>query len=264
MDKINELTKMQKDEEKILLAKVNDKLKFCIARNRPENTDFLDLSEQASVYNLLENRRCDKISMFGGYAEAERKILFALPEEIEFSDKIYNQVLKVFRITLPKDQWGTYEHKTYLGALMKLGMKREKIGDILVRNDGADIIIMSEVEKFLTQNINGLTRFQKAKIEVKNIDELIYIEPKKEILKINVPSMRLDCLVGELARCSRNDAVDLINQERVFVNFKEELVGSKQIKEGSYITIRGKGGRFKINKIIGTSKSGRINVEVEH
>ena len=57
---------------------------------------------------------------------------------------------------------------------------------------------------------------------------------------------------------------DLINQERVFVDFKEELVGSKQIKEGSYITIRGKGGRFKINKILGTSKSGRINIEVEH
>ncbi len=123
---------------------------------------------------------------------------------------------------------------------------------------------MSEVEKFLTQNINGLTRFQKAKIEIKSIDELNYVEPKKEILKINVPSMRLDCLVGELARCSRNAAVDLISQERVFVDFKEELVGSKQIKEGSYITIRGKGGRFKINKIIGTSKSGRINLEVEH
>ena len=157
MDKINELTKMQKDEEKLLLAKVNDKLKFCIARNRPENTDFLDLSEQASVSNLLEKKKAENTVLFGGYEEAERKVLFILPEEIEFSNKVYDQVLKVFRITLPKDQWGTYEHKTYLGALMKLGMKREKIGDILVRHDGADIIIMSEVEKFLTQNINGLT-----------------------------------------------------------------------------------------------------------
>ena len=59
MDKINELTKMQKDEEKLLLAKVNDKLKFCIARNRPENTDFLDLSEQASVSSLLEKKRAE-------------------------------------------------------------------------------------------------------------------------------------------------------------------------------------------------------------
>ena len=264
MDKINELTKMQKDEEKLLLAKVNDKLKFCIARNRPENTDFLDLSEQASVSSLLEKKRAENAILFGGYEDAERKILFVLPEEIEFSNKIYAQVLKAFRITLPKDQWGTYEHKTYLGALMKLGMKREKVGDILVRNDGADIIIMAEVEKFLMQNINGLTRFQKAKIEIKSMDELIYIPPKKEVLKINVPSMRLDCLVGELARCSRNAAVDLISQERVFVDFKEELVGRKQIKEGSFITIRGKGGRFKINKILGTSKSGRINIEVEH
>ena len=74
--------------------------------------------------------------------------------------------------------------------------------------------------------------------------------------------MRLDCIVGELAKCSRSDAVNLINEERVFVNFKQEIVASKKIEENTYITIRGKG-RFKINKIIATTRSGRLSVEVE-
>ena len=74
--------------------------------------------------------------------------------------------------------------------------------------------------------------------------------------------MRLDCIVGELARCSRNDANKLLEAERVFVNFKEEIRPSKNVSEGDFITIRGKG-RFKINKVVGTTKKGRISLEVE-
>jgi len=193
----------------------------------------------------------------------ERKMLFMIPEEIEFSSKIYNQAIKVCRVTLPKEQYGQYEHKTYLGALMKLGIKREKVGDILVRPDGADILISVEVQNFLEQNIQGLTRFQKADIQMVEVENLKYEEKPKKIFKINVPSMRLDCIVGELAKCSRTVAVELIKQERVFVDFKEELVPSKNVKEGSYVTIRGKGGRFRINRIIGETRSKRLNVEVE-
>ena len=52
----------------------------------------------------------------------------------------------------------------YLGAIIKLGVKREKVGDIIVREDGADIVISKEIEKYLMNNLKLLTRFQKAKI----------------------------------------------------------------------------------------------------
>ena len=145
---------------------------------------------------------------------------------------------------------------------MKLGIRREKIGDIIVRKDGADIIVKSDLAEYLKNNLQGLTRFQKSNIEIKNIEELIYIKPEKQVIKINVPSMRLDCIVGELARCSRNDANKYLEEERVFVNFKEEIRSSKNVNEGDFITIRGKG-RFKISKILGTTKKGRISLEIE-
>ena len=44
--------------------------------------------------------------------------------------------------------------------------------------------------------------------------------------------------------------------------FKEEISSSKIIKEEDYITIRGKG-RFRIKRIIGKTKSGRIALEIE-
>ncbi len=265
MDKVNELTKSQEEEEKLLIAKVMDKVKFVNARNRYESTDFLDIAQKKTLNDILERRKESNYVFWGGYEEAERTMLVLFPEDL-FNDveerKIYNQIMCIARVSISKELWGTYEHKTYLGALMKLGLKREKIGDIIVRNDGADIIISKDIEKFITNNLNSLTRFKKAKVEILEIEELKYVAPKKEIIKINVPSMRLDCIVGELARCSRSEASEILEQERVFIDFKEEIRGTRIVNEGSFITIRGKG-RFKINKILGTTKSGRYAVEIE-
>lgn len=272
MDKVAQLTKLQKDEEKILIAKVLDKLKLVYSKNRFENTQFLDLSQKRLVQDILIKRKETNYEFFGGFKEAERTALFLFSNDfINLNDentseinkrknKIYEQVISVISIKLPKELYGTFGHKNYLGAIIKLGVKREKIGDILVRNDGADIIILKEIENFLFNNLNTLTRFQKSKIEIKSIEEITYIEKEKKVFKINVPSMRLDAIVGELAKISRNDANTFIEQERVFINFKEELRNSKEVKENDIITIRGKG-RYTINKILGESKSKRINIE---
>ena len=264
MDKVVELTKSQKDEEKLLIAKILDKIKMVESKNRFENTDFLDLSQKSTIQDIIQKRKIDNYKFFGGFEMAERTMLIIYPtyeEKVNF-EKIYNQIISVLRINLPKELQGTFEHKTYLGAIMKLGVKREKLGDIIVRNDGADIIISKEIEKFLINNLTDLTRFKKSKLEIIKLDEIKYVEKEKEIFKINVPSMRLDAIVAELARASRNDANLYINQERVFVNFKLELRNTKQILEGDIITIRGKG-RYTISKIIGETRSKRINLEVQ-
>lgn len=270
MNKINELSKRQKNEEKILVANALDKVRFSNERNTFQYRSFLDLSEQMLIKKAFEMRKIENYELFGGYKNAERKMLLIYPKEHieniknleEYKKIMRNEVIGILRITLPKELHGTYDHRTYLGALMKLRLERKKIGDIIVRFDGADIIICRDVEAFLNNNVKDLTRFQKSKIEFVTIDELNYVEAKKEIIKINVTSMRLDCLIAELARCSRSEANKLIEQERIFVDFKEELVPSRKIEENTYITIRGKG-RFKILGVKGTTKSGRLAVEVE-
>lgn len=262
MDKQLQLTKLQKDEDKILIAKILDKLKFSEDRNKIESTDFLDLREQWLIKDMLGIRKYSNYKFFGGYESSERNIII-FSNSIDFiNQEEINALLSIIRIILPNNLKGEYEHKIYLGGLMKLGIKREKIGDIIVRDDGADIIVKKDLAEYLKNNLKELTRFQKAKIEIKNIDELIYIKPEKQVIKINIPSMRLDCIVGELAKCSRNEANKILEAERVFVNFREEIRPSKNIEEGDYITIRGKG-RFRVVKILGTTKKGRISLEIE-
>ena len=81
-------------------------------------------------------------------------------------------------------------------------------------------------------------------------------------MKIIVPSLRLDNFVSDLARTSRSKAVQIIDQERVFVNGQNETKASKQLKLNDIITIRGKG-RFVIKEFAGTTRSGRTVVVIE-
>ena len=145
---------------------------------------------------------------------------------------------------------------------MKLGVEREKIGDISVKSKGAEIVIKNEVQKFLIQNLGSLTRFSSADIEVIDIEDLQEIEAQKVEITEIVASLRLDNIVASLARTSRNKAVDMLEQERVFLNFKNETKASKSVKVGDIITIRGKG-RFVVKEIKANTRSGRMVVSID-
>lgn len=75
--------------------------------------------------------------------------------------------------------------------------------------------------------------------------------------------MRLDCIVSELAHCSRTMVVRIIEEQRVFLNYKNETKNSKIISVNDTIVIRGKG-KFIIKNIDGETKKGKLIVVVEH
>ena len=264
MNKQELLADYKNQEEKLLLAKVLDKLEFTKNRNKIENTDFLNLYEQDLVDKFLKKIKFNNYYFFGGAEVAERKILILYPEKIteEMARKNHNKMISVIKIKLLIELSGEYEHRIYLGAIMKLGIEREKVGDISVKQMGADIIVKNEVLEFLIQNLSSLTRFSSAEIEAQNIENLEKIETQKiEITEI-VASLRLDNIVSNLARTSRGKAVEILEQERVFLNFRVETKPSKQVKVGDIITIRGKG-RFEFKEITGNTRKGRFVIKMD-
>ena len=260
------LNKYKNQEERLIISKIIDKLDFCEKKNRIQVTDFYDLSKQNLILKFIQYNKVKNVFFYGGYEEAERKALIVYPEKYENlikENKIdFEEWIKAIKITLPNENKGQYVHQNYLGALIKLGLKREKIGDILVDENGADIIISIDVEKFLLNSLNSLTRFQKASIESIKVEEIRKQQIQKETMKIVVSSMRLDNIVAELAKCSRNKANEILSSERVFVNYENVTKATKEIKENDKITIRGKG-RFVIKTVVGNTKKGKIMIEIE-
>ena len=171
----------------------------------------------------------------------------------------FSKILKVIRITFPKNV--SFEHREILSGIMKLGIKREKFGDIVVYGTGADIIVLDEVKKILLDGLTELTRFRKSEIEVIDIKDIYEKETEFEDLKIIISSNRLDNFVSELARCSRTKANEIIEEGRVLVNNINELKFSKKINVGDVITIRGKG-KFIYDGEENKTRSDRIVVNI--
>lgn len=264
MNKQELLKDYRKQEDKICLSQVLDKIEFSKTREKIENTDFLDMYQISLVENFLRKIKFENYKLYGGYEESERKILIIYPEKYNESmlEKNYSKMLKVVRVSLPEEEKGKYTHRNYLGGIVKLGLKREKVGDILVSDDGADIVVVDDFAEILKQELPNLTRFEKSEITIEEIKNIRKKEIKLEEIKIIVPSLRLDNIVSDLAKTSRNKAAQIINQERVFVNGQNETKLSKQIKLQDIITIRGKG-RFVVKEFAGTTRSGRTIVIIE-
>lgn len=146
---------------------------------------------------------------------------------------------------------------------MKLGIKREKIGDILVFEDGADIVCCNEISKYILNSLPQLKRFSKSKIEKLSITNIRKPEIKKEQKRITVSSLRIDNIISEIVNCSRNESSKILEDQRVMVNYEVETKNSKIIKEDDIIVIRGKG-KFRIFEILGETKKGKIAINVEH
>ena len=168
MNKIELLKDYKKQEDKMCLSQVLDKIEFSSTREKIEYTDFLDMYQISLVENFLRKTKISNYELYGGYEEAERKILIIYPEKYDkkMIEKNYNKMIRVVRVILPEEEQGKYNHRNYLGGIVKLGLNRQKVGDILVSNDGADIIVINDFAEILKKEIGLLTRFEKSNIEI--------------------------------------------------------------------------------------------------
>ncbi len=247
--------KFERTNDNILISKILDKEKFCESKNKITFSDFLNQQEKKLILKNVKLKNC---FFYGGVENADREILFFYPEKIneEIARKSLGSIITAIRITLPNENIGIFEHRNYLSALMKIGITREKIGDIIVDEKGADIIVFKTNCQFIMQSLGELTRFKKAKIEEINLCTLKEKIDKFEIKNIIVSSMRIDNIVSELTNCSRNKAVEYIENERVYVNYELVIKNSKVIEIDDIVTVRGKG-KFIIDKFERNTKNGK-------
>ena len=153
----------EKDEERILLAKILDKQKFCLSKNKITYSDFLNQKEKTIIQKKMKLRNC---FFYGVCDNADREVLVFYPEKMteQLAKNALKTELAVIRIELPNNLNGEYEHRDYLSVLMRMEKKKKKIGDILVFPDGADIVAFAINKGYIIQSLGEFTRFRKARI----------------------------------------------------------------------------------------------------
>lgn len=236
------------------MSSLEDKSEKSYNKNIPVYSAFLDLHEQNLLYANRKNLKQDFV-LFGGYPDAERKIACFLPDYMALPEE--NSVSVVRSIVLGKEK---LTHRDFLGAIMGLGIKREQIGDIIISDNHADILVKPEMADFLCNNLLKAGRANLS-CSVLSLNDVEFKVPEpKETKIISASSLRLDKICAEGFKISRTDAVAFIESGKVFVNQKETLKPDFKLEEGDKITLRGKG-KICLSAINGVSKKGKLRAE---
>lgn len=253
-----------KNEDKLIIAKLNDKIRFCKTKNKLVNTEFLNMHQEMIMQEELQRQKEKNYIITGGYEGAESKLFILYPEKLtqEIAQNYINEIIKAIRIVLPNEQIGKYEHRDYLGTIMQFGLERERIGDIIVHKEKAYILVLSENAEYIKTSLQDTKKFKKSKIDIIGLNEIEIKQPEFEAFKITVNSLRLDNFVSEISKISRSETAKLIQSELVSVNGRIETKPAKIIEERDILIIRGKG-KFIVNELLNINKKGKQIVEIK-
>lgn len=250
---------MTKDE--LIHAKINDRIAQCRDGYYITSTEFLDSHEQSVAIAESKTAADVRCLLAGGYDDAERRMLVCIPSDYGADDEgALDGLFSVLRITRPAGS-PALSHRDYLGSMLALGIDRRLTGDILVREDGADVIIVPDIAGFLSREFTRAGRVE-LKTEIKDISELIIPEAHFEMITDSVSSLRLDSMVSSAFRISRSKAADAIRSGLVSVDHAECLKPDAHIEEGASLVLRGKG-KAMLCEVGELSRKGRIRVRIK-
>lgn len=258
MDRSN-IEKIAKNaEDKVLLAKIWDKITAGMRKNIPVNTGFLTLRELDMCRYLFGEQ--EGLFPFGGYDGAERQMLVYLPEYLEQAS-LYEDDSPMVCLRATFHDGDTPSHRDFLGALMGEGIARETVGDICVGKGQCDFFVTAEIAPYILQNFIGAGR-TKVHLERIPLSEVSVPEPETKEIKDTVASIRLDSVISSGFRIGRSDAAQYVNAGKVAIDGLPCEKPDKSLNEGAKISVRGLG-KIKLRSINGQTKKGRISIIID-
>ncbi|OPH47529.1 RNA-binding protein [Paenibacillus ferrarius] len=221
-------------------------------------TDFLD-PRQAFILTSLVNRHPDvHCRLDGGYSAAERRRALIAPDYRLLDGE--DMAMSVLSVASGDGKFLTLEHGDYMGAILGLGMKRDKVGDIHVIEGGCHCLVTQDAADYLHLNLSQVHKVH-VQTELLPLDQLELAQVSLDELTLSVASMRMDGIVSDVFRLSRAKVLTPIQAGRCRVNWKLEEDPSKPLKEGDMVSMQGFG-RFKVLEVEGVTKKGRIRVKI--
>lgn len=256
MDKDKLVSHIKDIELKIQIKNILDICNNVVNSHITKNTKFLTPNVITLLDDILPKIKTLKYKAWSLNENAERKIMYFYKDYKNF-DEVEN-VLSIIKITNKNFRY-SLNHRDFLGSILSKGVDRETIGDILVDNNNAYVILLKPIDEYLKYNLD---KVKNCDVEVDIVREIPNIEQKFTEIIINVSSMRLDSIVSKVINISREKAQNIIQSGDVRINFDICKNNSKIILENTTISIRGYG-KFIIDYIISETKKQRLKVAIK-
>ncbi len=245
-------------EDKLLLAKVWDKISAGMRKNIPASTCFLSPRELEMTRFLFGEP--EGLYAFGGYADAERKMLVYLPEYLT-EDSLYDEQSPLVCLRCTFFQGDSPSHRDFLGALMGAGIGRETLGDICVGQGKCDFFVTREIAPYILQNFTGAGR-TKVRLEAISISQAEIPEPEVKEIRDTLASLRLDSVISSGFRIGRSLAAQYVTAGKAAIDGLPCEKPDKLVTQGCKVSVRGLG-KIRLRSVNGGTKKGRISVTID-
>lgn len=244
-------------EELFLINRLKDLANTAYKKNTYTYSDFLNINELNILNQIKESLPPVHVDITGGNNYAERKIAVFSPDEIYYQETLPIVVLSIAPLNSKFAQHLT--HRDFLGAILNLGINRNKIGDIFVKENHAYVYCIEDISKYI---IDNLFQIKHTQVSVQTSQyESINITPDFKEITGTVSNIRLDSIIATAFQSSRNSIIKYIHEGKVFINGKLTTSNGAAVKEGDIISVRGKG-RFIFECFIKETKKGRNLIKI--
>ena len=242
-------------DAQLMQARLSELAQIAARQDRTVFSRILSLADLSVLMSLSARLPVD-FRTWGGHEDCERKMAAFLPyPDAEVFFPVVCLHIRPRSMRYAQD----LSHRDFLGSLIGLGITREVIGDLFVKNSEAFVFVTEEIAPFVCRE---LSRVSRTDVDVSLCDGVPdSFLPRPVSVKINLASCRLDALVAAVYHLSRGNASALITQKRVFVNARCIENTSYAPKEGAVISVRGYG-RFRFDTVTGETKKGRLQALV--
>ncbi|WP_378952069.1 RNA-binding protein [Pelosinus sp. sgz500959] len=237
-----------------LAARLLDTAEHAQRNRKYKVSEFLDPHGYSIAETIGAHYSSLKLVSNGGYHGAERVKVIFLNEEFRGTPDAKIEALAVTW----DERYYELTHRDVLGALMGLGIKREIIGDIIMRGHGCQIIVDSSLSGFIIQDFKMIGA---APVTVSSLglSDIAPREEKTKEIRTTVSALRLDVVAAAGFGTSRTTMSDEIGIGKLKVNWQDAKNSAKAIKVGDIISMRGRG-RVEVCEVLGQTKKGRTSI----
>lgn len=246
------------DESKLLLKRLMDLANKSYNSNMFTFSDFLSEGELADFMSSRREYEFAGITIFGGNEETERNIIrFGNKDELGYEENFPIACVKIEPVLKKfSDDLG---HRDYLGALMNLGIERDKVGDILINEKDAYVYCNDGISDYIMDN---LSKIKHTVVKLAKVDLQEGISNKEPIEKqVMVASLRYDIVIAKVYNLSRSQVIELFRAHKVFCGGYLLENNSGQLKVGDRVSVRGYG-RFKYMGVNRTTGKGKLMIDI--
>ncbi|NBI29436.1 YlmH family RNA-binding protein [Chengkuizengella marina] len=245
-------------DEHTFVDKVFDWITRTEEKHITKLTDFLDPRQTYILETMINSNLNVQHLLFGGYTDAERKRALIAPDYLMIKkDEVPIQVLSIQSDDV---KFSKLIHGDFLGAILGLGIKRDKIGDLHILQDQCQCIVAEEIIDYVNLHLNQVHRVH-VSTDIVPLNQLNPIPVEMKESYITVSSLRLDNIISDAVKMSRSKILPYIKTGKCKVNWKVEEDPSKALVEEDIISLKGFG-RIKIISIEGYTKKGNIRLKV--